>query len=38
MIEVLTLMSARLHGRRGVRNRAIRAITAARRGDEAGAT
>jgi putative resolvase len=37
MIEVLTLMCARLYGRRGARNRALRAITAARRGGEAGA-
>jgi putative resolvase len=37
MIEVLTLMCARLYGRRGARNRAMRAITAARRGGEAGA-
>lgn len=36
MIEVLTSMCARLYGRRGARNRAMRAITAARRG-EAGA-
>jgi putative resolvase len=37
MIEVLTSMCARLYGRRGARNRAMRAITAARRGGEAGA-
>ncbi len=37
MIEVLTLMCARLYGRRGAGNRAIRAITAAKRGGEAGA-
>lgn len=30
MIEVLTLMCARLYGRRGARNRAMRAITAAK--------
>jgi putative resolvase len=37
MIEVLTSMCARLYGRRGARNRAMRAITAAERGDGAGA-
>ncbi len=37
MIEVLTSMCARLYGRRGARNRAMRAITAAKRGDETGA-
>jgi len=37
MIEVLTSMCARLYGRRGARNRAMRAITAARRGDGAEA-
>jgi putative resolvase len=37
MIEVLTSMCARLYGRRGARNRAMRAITATRRGDGAGA-
>jgi putative resolvase len=37
MIEVLTSMCAGLYGRRGARNRAMRAITAANRGDEAGA-
>jgi putative resolvase len=31
MIEVLTGMCARLYGRRGARNRAMRAITAAKR-------
>ena len=31
MIEVLTLMCARLYGRRGARNRAMRAVTAIRR-------
>jgi putative resolvase len=31
MIEVLTLMCARLYGRRGARNRAMRALTAAKR-------
>lgn len=31
MIEVLTWMCARLYGRRGARNRAMRALTAARR-------
>ena len=31
MIEVLTLMCARLYGRRGARNRAMRAITATKR-------
>ena len=36
MIEVLTSMCARLYGRRGARNRAMRAVTAAR-GGEAGA-
>jgi len=29
MIEVLTSLCARLHGRRGARNRAMRAVTAA---------
>ena len=33
MIEVLTSMCARLYGRRGARNRAMRAVTAAKRGD-----
>jgi putative resolvase len=37
MIEVLTSMCARLYGRRGARNRAMRAITAVRRGGEAAA-
>jgi putative resolvase len=32
MIEVLTSMCARLYGRRGARNRAMRAVTAAKRG------
>jgi len=31
MIEVLTSMCARLYGRRGARNRAMRALTVARR-------
>jgi putative resolvase len=31
MIEVLTSMCTRLYGRRGARNRAMRALTAARR-------
>jgi putative resolvase len=31
MIDVLTSMCARLYGRRGARNRAMRAITATRR-------
>jgi putative resolvase len=31
MIEVLTLMCARLYGRRGARNQAMRALTAAKR-------
>ncbi len=31
MIEVLTLMCARLYGRRGARNRALRAVTAAKK-------
>ena len=30
MIEVLTSMCARLYGRRGARNRALRAVTAAK--------
>jgi putative resolvase len=37
VIEVLTSMCARLYGRRGARNRALRAVTAARRGDGAEA-
>jgi putative resolvase len=36
MIEVLTSMCARLYGRRGARNRAMRALTAAKR-DPGGA-
>ena len=36
MIEVLTSICARLYGRRGARNRAMRAVTAARH-EEAGA-
>jgi putative resolvase len=32
MVEVLTSFCARLYGRRGARNRALRALTAARRG------
>ena len=35
MVEVLTLMCARLYGRRGARDRAMRAVTATRR-DPAG--
>jgi putative resolvase len=35
MIEVLTSMSARLYGRRGARNRAMRAMTAKRNPCEA---
>ncbi len=35
MIEVLTSMCARLYGRRGARNRALRAVTAATSGDGA---
>ena len=31
MIEVLTSMCARLYGRRGARNRAMRAVTAAKK-------
>jgi putative resolvase len=31
MIGVLTLMCARLYGRRGARNRALRAVTAAKK-------
>jgi len=31
MIEVLTSMCARLHGRRGVHNRAMRAVTAVKK-------
>jgi putative resolvase len=37
MIEVLTSMCARLYGRRGARNRAMRAVTAAGHGEGAGA-
>lgn len=37
MVEVLTSMCARLYGRRGARNRAMRAVTAARRGEQAEA-
>ena len=37
MIEVLTSMCAQLYVRRGARNRAMRAITATRRGGEVGA-
>lgn len=33
MIEVLTSMCARLYGRRGARNRAMRAVTAAKNAD-----
>jgi putative resolvase len=33
MIEVLTSMCARLDGRRGARNRALRAVTAAKQPD-----
>ncbi|CCK58961.1 IS607-like element IS1535 family transposase [Mycobacterium canetti] len=36
MIEVLTGMCARLYGRRGARNRAMRAVTAAKREPGAG--
>lgn len=38
MIEVFTLMCARLYGRRGAGNRAMRAVTAAKQdpGGEAG--
>jgi putative resolvase len=32
MIEVLTSMCARWYGRRGARNRAMRAVAAAKRG------
>ena len=37
MIEVLTSMCARLYGRRGARNRAMRALTAAKKDPGAGA-
>jgi putative resolvase len=33
MIEVLTSMCARLYGRRGAQNRALRAVTAAKNAD-----
>jgi putative resolvase len=33
MIEMLTSMCARLYGRRGARDRAMRAVTAAKNGD-----
>lgn len=33
MIEVLTSMCARLYGRRGARNRAMRAVTATKQDD-----
>ena len=36
MIEVLTSMCARLYGRRGARNRAMRAVTAAKAAEPAG--
>ncbi len=36
MIEVLTSMCARLYGRRGARNRAMRAVTAAKQTDPVG--
>ena len=32
VVEMLTWLCVRLHGRRGARNRALRALTAARRG------
>ena len=35
MIEVLTRMCARLHGRRGARNRALRAVTATKQAEPA---
>lgn len=35
MIDVLTSMCARLYGRRGARNRAMRAVTATKQADEA---
>lgn len=34
MIDVLTSMCARLYGRRGARNRAMRAVTATKQGDD----
>jgi putative resolvase len=37
MIEVLTSMCARLYGRRGARNRAMRAVTATRHADDEAA-
>lgn len=37
MIEVLTSMCARLYGRGGARNRAMRAVTAAKQTEAAGA-
>jgi putative resolvase len=37
MIEVLTWMCARLYGRRGARNRAMRAVTAAKQEPEEAA-
>ena len=37
MIEVLTSMCARLYGRRGARNRALRAVTATKHPEPAGA-
>ena len=37
MIEVLTSMCARLYGRRGARNRAMRALTAAKKDPGAAA-
>jgi putative resolvase len=36
MIEVLTSMCARLYGRRGARNRALRAVTATRQEPKTG--
>lgn len=36
MIEVLTSMCARLYGRRGARNRAMRAVTATKQKDPVG--
>lgn len=36
MIEVLTLMCARLYGRRGARNRAMRAVTATKHAEVVG--
>jgi putative resolvase len=38
MIEVLTSMCARLYGRRGARNRALRAVTAAKQAEPAAGT